>query len=44
MGRFGAEPAAQRGEEMRDNENQLTNLGKQRPRNFHIEIVAEASI
>jgi len=44
MNGFGAEPAARRGEEMRDDENRLTNLGKQRPRDFHIEVVAEASI
>ena len=43
MNWFSAEPAARCGEEMRDDQG-LVDLGSQRPHNFHIEIVAEASI
>jgi hypothetical protein len=39
-----AEPVVQCGEEMRDNENDLLIWAVQRPRNFHIEVVAEAYI
>ncbi len=44
MNRFGAEPAARRGEEMRDDENDLPIWAGQRPCDFHIEVVAEVYI
>ena len=44
MNGFGAEPAARREEEMREDKNRLTDLGSERLRDFHIWVVAEASI
>jgi hypothetical protein len=38
MNEFGAELAARRGEEMRDNEIDFTDLGNQRSRAFHIRL------
>jgi hypothetical protein len=44
MNGHGTEPSVRRGEEMRDDENDLPIWAGKRPRDFHIEVVAEAYI